>query len=75
MNPLLRQAVSNLNKRTTLTETQLNFVVHEMADLMLKVVAGIQENPNANMKGGDSIDENTLGNFHLELTNVDFTKL
>ena len=75
MNPLLKQAVRNLSKKANLTEVQEHFAMLEMADLMLKVVAGIQENPNANMKGGNSIDENTLGNFHLELTHVDFTKL
>jgi hypothetical protein len=37
-----------------------------MGNLAMNVAAGVKQNPDANLKGGDSIDENTLGNFDFE---------
>lgn len=67
MNPLLKKHIENLSIRGTFREGQLIEVLFEMGDLAFNVAAGMKQNPNANLKGGDSIDENTLGNFDLTI--------
>jgi len=66
MNPLIKKSIENLSQRGNFTEVQLHQVLVEMGNLAMNVAAGVKQNPDANLKGGDSIDENTLGNFDFE---------
>lgn len=66
MNPLISKSLDNLKANTNITEVDLHFVMLELGNFGLNVAAAVKHNPNANLNGGDSIDENTIGNFEIE---------
>lgn len=68
MNPLLKQSIANLNGKYSFSEHELLIILFEMGNLAHEVAAGVRQNPNANLNGGNYIDEDTLGNFIIHET-------
>jgi hypothetical protein len=62
MNPLIKKTVEKISGHVKMTEGEKLFVAGEIGDAILKALTYAKENPNFNLKGGNSIDENTIGN-------------
>jgi len=59
MNPILRRTIENIEKHVSLTETEKIHVMFYIGKALQDVAFGASTNPNFNLKGGDSADENS----------------
>ena len=63
MNPLIKQTVDNIAQHIELTEGEKMCIAVEVGNAIVKALNDAEHNPNYNLKGGNSVDKNTLGNF------------
>lgn len=63
MNPLIKKTVEKISSHIDIDESQKMGIALVIGDAISEALIAAKENPNYNMKGGDSIDCDTIGNF------------
>ena len=63
MNPLIKKTVDRINQHVKLTEGDKIYVTIEVGRAIVEALNSAEANPKYNLKGGDNVDENTIGNF------------
>ncbi len=59
MNPILKETIKDIKKHMILSEAEEGFLALEIGNAMMRVAHGCITNPNFNLNGGDSADENS----------------
>ena len=60
MNPLIKHTVDSISDHISLNEGQKMLIAYNIGEALISALEFAKENPNWNLKGGDSIDENTM---------------
>ena len=63
MNPLIKQTVDKISNTIKLTDGEKMYIAFEIGEAIMKALIDSKKNPKFNLKGSDSVDNNTLGNF------------
>ncbi len=63
MNPLIKETVEKISTVVNLTHDE---AMHIAVIVGNAIIVSIQENDNINMRGGDDINENTIGVYKPE---------
>lgn len=70
MNPLIKKTVEKIAAHVNLTDSEKAVVAVEVGYAIMEAIVAAKENQQINVKGGDSIDENTVGNFEVSIYNT-----
>ena len=62
MNPLIEKTVERIAERISLNDGERLFISIEIGYAITEALRSLKSNPNSNMKGGNHIDYNTIGN-------------
>ena len=62
MNPLITKTIEKIEQHVKLTEGDKWCISIAIGYSVLEALEYSKKNPNYNLKGGDSVDENTIGN-------------
>jgi hypothetical protein len=60
MNPLIKDTVDKIANTFKLTEGKKIVIAYYVGEALTSALLFAKENPNCNLKGGDSVDENTI---------------
>jgi|LakMenE18May11ns_1017448.scaffolds.fasta_scaffold7951879_2 hypothetical protein len=60
MNPLIKDTVDKIANNFKLTQRERIIIAYYVGEALTSALEFAKENPNYNLKGGDSIDENTI---------------
>ena len=60
MNPLVKHTIEKISQNFKLTEGEKIITAYFIGEALVSALEFAKENPNWNLKGGDSIDENTI---------------
>lgn len=71
MNPLIKKTAEKI-LGTEVKEKDM-FLVSTLADAIEEAVLSALQNPNINLNGGNSVDENTLGVFVPERKGIEYS--
>jgi hypothetical protein len=60
MNPLIKDTVDKIANNFKLTEGQKIIIAYYIGEALMSALLFAKDNPNYNLKGCDSVDENTI---------------
>ena len=60
MNPLVKHTIDKISERFKLTEGEKIIIAYHVGEALVSALEFAKENPNWNLKGCESIDENTI---------------
>jgi len=60
MNPLIKDTVDKISNNFKLTEGEKIIIAYYVGEALMSALLFAKDNPNYNLKGGDSVDENTI---------------
>ena len=60
MNPLIKDTVDKISNTLKLTEGDRIIIAYYFGEALMSALEFAKGNPNYNLKGGDSVDENTI---------------
>lgn len=60
MNPLVKHTLDKISENIKLNDREKIVIAYFIGEALVSALEFAKENPNWNLKGGDSIDENTM---------------
>lgn len=60
MNPLVKHTIEKISENIKLDDREKIVIAYFIGEALVSALDFAKENPNWNLKGGDSIDENTM---------------
>jgi hypothetical protein len=60
MNPLVKHTVEKISEHFKLSDGEKIIVAYFIGEALVSALDFAKENPNYNLKGGDSVDDNTI---------------
>ena len=60
MNPLIKHTVDSISDHISLNEGQKMLIAYNIGEALISALEFAKKNPNWNLRGGNSIDENTM---------------